>query len=118
MPVGLGLILLSLIMFAIKRRGHPYVLLAVLPSNIFFPLCVMWYLYDQFFSHQVDKPQALVLAGLSVVSGTVFLASTQLIPEDSGSIGMMAVLATIAAIGFMTAAVRQFRKDKATNNPT
>jgi hypothetical protein len=117
---AIGILLLASVVFLTKKpKGHPYVLgvilLTALPLYFWFYLPVLfapigWYIYDKFVTKSVDRSQALLLAGVTVVVGILAIAKSSLIPEENLPIIMMALLATIVSIFFTVVAVLQRNK--------
>ena len=117
---AIGILLLASVVFLTKKpKGHPYVLgvilLTALPLYFWFYLPVLftpigWYIYDKFVTKSVDRSQALLLAGVTVVVGILAIAKSSLIPEENLPIIMMALLATIVSIFFTVVAVLQRSK--------
>jgi hypothetical protein len=104
---AIGILLLgSLVIFALKRRGHPYSLMII----TFPPAALAWYLYDRVNTKQVDRSQALVLAGVFAVVGVFLLASSSLIPEMQDAVNAMALFATIVAVCFCILGILQRNK--------
>jgi len=117
---AIGILLLASVVFLTKKpKGHPYVLgvilLTALPLYFWFYLPVLftpigWYIYDKFVTKSVDRSQALLLAGVTVVVGILAIAKSSLISEENLPIIMMALLATIVSIFFTVVAVLQRNK--------
>jgi uncharacterized membrane protein len=100
------LLLVSLVLLSIKRRGRPYPL-----AILVFPLAGLgWYLYDKLSTKQVDRSQALVLLGIVTVTAILAIASTSLVPEQDSIINLMALLATVCSLCFSVAAIIQRNK--------
>lgn len=117
---AIGILLLTSVVFLKKKpKGHPYVLgvilLTALPLYFWFYLPVLfapigWYIYDKFVTKSVDRSQALLLVGVTVVVGILAIAKSSLLPEENLPIIMMALLATIVSIFFTVVAVLQRSK--------
>lgn len=101
---AIGILLLaSLIIFIVKRKGHPYSL-----TIIVFPLFPFgWYLYDKLSKRQVDRSQTLLLIGVVAVIAIFAVANTSIIPEQDQAVNAMALLATASSLCFFLVAVRQ-----------
>lgn len=99
---ALGIILVgSIIVLLLKRRGHPYSL-AIVASPL---ASLVWYLYDKLSLKNTDQSQALLLGGAILVVGIFALATTPLIPETTTAVNGMALLAVISAFIFLIVAV-------------
>ncbi len=104
---AVGIILIgSIIILILKRRGHPYSL-AILA---FPPAALGWYLYDKLSLRNTDRSQALLLVGATSVVGIYIFATTSLIPETDIAVNGMALLATISALLFFIAAISKRNK--------
>jgi hypothetical protein len=99
---ALGIILIgSIIVLILKRRGRPYSL-AILAT----PLAALgWYLYDKLSLRNTDQSQELLLAGAILVVGIFILATTSLVPETNTAVNGMALLAATSAFCFFIAAI-------------
>lgn len=106
LPALCTLLLASLVIVIIKRKGHPY----LLAGFVLLPISVIWYLYDMLFSKHVDRSQALILAGVASVLGIAGIASTSIVPADDTILNIMALAATVLAAIFIIIAIAQHRK--------
>lgn len=119
LPAILILLLASVVFLIKKPKGHPYtlgllLLLTSLPYLWLYLVVLLaplgWYTYDKFVTKSVDRSQALLLVGATVVIGILAIAKSSLIPEENLPVTMMALLATIVSIFFTATAVLQRNK--------